>query len=109
MDMAQTGNGIYPRNREQIIQILRSKASDLEQLGVRHLVLFGSAARDDLTSDSDVDIIVDLSQATYRAYTSVRELLEKALGRPVDLLTEAAVVGRLKEEVDKDLVHVPTY
>jgi predicted nucleotidyltransferase len=38
----------------------------------------------------------------------LKSVLESILGRKVDLLTPAAVQGRLKEEIEKDLIDVPT-
>ena len=71
------------------------------------LSLFGSAARGSLTPQSDVDMVVEFSQTTYRRFVALKSFLETVLGRGVDLLTPAAVQGRLKQEIEKDLVDVP--
>jgi predicted nucleotidyltransferase len=80
----------------------------LKQLGVERISLFGSVARGVLGPHSDVDMVVEFSQTTYRRFVALKVLLESILGRRVDLLTPGAVQGRLKEEIEKDLVHVPT-
>jgi predicted nucleotidyltransferase len=52
---------------------------------VRLAVLYGSAARDDDTSDSDVDLLVSLSEDRADAAIKLAVRLERALGRDVDV------------------------
>jgi predicted nucleotidyltransferase len=96
-----------PETREEIIELLQSHRREIDELGVTRISLFGSAARGDLTPQSDVDMVVEFSETTYRRFVALKSLLEAILGRGVDLLTPAAVQGRLKEEIEKDLVDVP--
>ncbi len=98
----------HPRTREEILALLRSHRPELDEFGVRQLSLFGSVARGDLQPHSDVDMVVQFSHTTYRRFVGLKSFLESILDRKVDLLTSAAVEGRLKEEIEKDLVHVPT-
>jgi len=98
----------YPTTRQQVIEVLQAHREQLKQLGVERISLFGSAARGALGPHSDVDMVVEFSQTTYRRFVALKVLLESILGRRVDLLTPGAVQGRLKEEIEKDLVHVPT-
>jgi hypothetical protein len=66
------------------------------RFGVRRLDLFGSVARgEDDPTRSDLDILVTfeaMPPAAYAdAYFGLKAALEEATGRPVDLLTEAAL------------------
>lgn len=70
--------------------------------------LFGSAARGTLEPRSDVDMVVEFSETTYRRFVGLKTFLESLLGRKVDLLTPDAVEGRLKAEIERDLIDVPT-
>ena len=88
--------------------MLQSHRRELDQLGVTRISLFGSAARGALGPRSDVDMIVEFSQTTYRRFIALKSFLETILGRGVDLLTPGAVQGRLKAEIEKDLIDVPT-
>jgi predicted nucleotidyltransferase len=97
-----------PKTREEVIELLQSHRAELDEFGVKRISLFGSVARGSLERQSDVDMIVEFSQITYRRFVALKAFLESILGRKVDLLTPAAVQGRLKEEIEKDLVHVPT-
>ncbi len=61
---------------------------------IDRLELFGSAARDDLGPDSDVDLLVTFApDATWSLFDFVRckAELETLFGRSVDLLTRPAV------------------
>lgn len=58
--------------------------------GVSNLRLFGSAARAEERPDSDIDLLVDLSEdCGFDHYLAFIEELEKTLGRRVDV-----VIGR---------------
>lgn len=94
--------------RRQVIETLQAHREHLAQFGVKKISLFGSIARDTAESQSDVDMVVEFSQTTYRRFTALKSFLESILGRKVDLLTPAAVEGRLKEEIEKDLIDAPT-
>lgn len=100
--------GVPPaQTREEVVELLRAHRLELDEFGVRRMSLFGSVARGVLQHDSDVDMIVDFTHVTYRRFVALKAFLEAILGRKVDLLTPPAVHGRLKEEIEKDLVDVP--
>jgi predicted nucleotidyltransferase len=76
---------------------------------VRRLDLFGSAATGcGFDPDrSDLDVLVDfepLSPVEYAdAWFGLREALEQLVGRPVDLLTEAALENpHLRRRIEKE-------
>jgi uncharacterized protein len=97
-----------PMTRQQVIEVLQAHREPLRQLGVKKISLFGSAARGSLRADSDVDLIVEFQPTSYRRFVELKSFLESILGRKVDLLTPGAVRGRLKEEIEKDLIDVST-
>jgi uncharacterized protein len=45
--------------REDVIARLKEHEAELRRLGVEHLYLFGSTARDEAGDDSDVDLFFD--------------------------------------------------
>ena len=95
-------------NRETIITLLSDNRDMLaERLGARHLSLFGSAARDDMRPDSDVDVLVEFDgPATYDGYFDLKEYLEQLLSRPVDLVTSKGLKPRARQHVERDLIRV---
>lgn len=95
-------------NREQILKALADHRHELAQrFGVRQLGLFGSAARDELREDSDVDVLVEFEgPATYDGYFRLQDYLQKLLGRSVDLVTERGLKPRARRHVERDLLRV---
>jgi predicted nucleotidyltransferase len=68
------------------------------RFNVRRLDLFGSAATDRFDpGHSDLDLLVEfapMSPSAYAAaYFGLREALEAECGRPIDLVTEAALAN----------------
>ena len=55
----------------------------MSELGV-----FGSFARNELRTDSDVDVLVELQRETFRDYMCLLGFLESLFGRKVDLVTK---------------------
>ena len=77
------------------------------QNGLSYVGLFGSQARGDATSDSDVDLFVNFSKkASLFDLVRLKADLESDLGRPVDILTNTGLKDSLKEYVTRDLVTV---
>ena len=65
-------------------------AGDGRPLGVKRVVLFGSATRDELDTTSDADVLVEFEgPTTFAACMDVKFYLEDLLGRPVDLVQSA--------------------
>ena len=95
-------------NRQQILTALAQRKNDIAtRFGVRRLALFGSAARDELTAGSDVDLLVEFEgPATYDRYFGLKDHLEALLGRTVDLVTERGLKPRARRNVERDLVRV---
>jgi len=93
--------------RDEILSILTSHQEKLEQLGVKSLDLFGSVARDEAGSDSDVDFIVEFTGPVgLFQFIRVRLYLEDILGCSVDLGTLKALKEHLREPVLKDAIRV---
>jgi hypothetical protein len=93
--------------RDDILRTLGDHRQQLAHIGVTGLSLFGSAARDELTADSDVDVLVDLQQKSFDAYMEVKELIERLLGRRVDLVTRDALKPALRGSIMEECVHAP--
>lgn len=77
------------------------------RFGVSRLSVFGSAARDEMRDDSDIDILVAFSRpATLDGYMDLKFFLESLLGTPVDLITEKGLRKEIRPAVEKEAVHV---
>ena len=63
-----------------------------KEYGVKHLYLFGSFAKGIVTSQSDVDLLVEKGKPISLLKLSCMRLkCEEALQRPVDLVTTAGI------------------
>jgi predicted nucleotidyltransferase len=70
--------------------------------GIRRLALFGSALRNDLRPDSDIDLLVEFhpDHTPGLLHLAVMELeFEDALGRPVELRTAEDLSPHFRDEV----------
>ena len=87
----------YPFDVSRMIDICRQ--NDVSMIGV-----FGSMARGEAKKESDIDLIVHFSkQKSLLAMVGLERELSEALGRKVDLLTEAAISPYMRESVLKEL------
>jgi predicted nucleotidyltransferase len=98
-------------DRNTIVAALRDRQAELRALGVVSVSFFGSVARGDATDESDIDVAVTLDpEMTPRGFyyigrlEELRERLEAALGRPVDLVPEPVEKPRFQHEIDRDRV-----
>lgn len=95
------------RTRQEIVGRIKALRAELDRLGVEAMALFGSAARDDLHEDSDVDVLVRFrDRARFDAFMDLKFRLEDVLGRRVDLVTPAALKPRLRALIEAELVDV---
>jgi predicted nucleotidyltransferase len=80
-----------------LIQLCRE--NDVAKLGV-----FGSMARGEANDQSDIDLLVEFSKRkSLLALVSLERKMSAALGRKVDLLTEAAISPYLRDRIKRDL------
>ncbi len=95
-------------NREQVLGLLKEHKPDLAQrFGVVELALFGSVARDEAASDSDVDVLVRFDKPPHwRQYFGAQCFLEELLGCPVDMATHQELREEIKPFVEQEAVDV---
>ncbi|MDO7887650.1 nucleotidyltransferase family protein [Hymenobacter cheonanensis] len=85
---------------QQLEATLRALQPMLAQrFHVRRLGYFGSFATGQPGPDSDVDVLVELAQPLGWDFFELEEVLEKALQRPVDLVTVDALKAQLRTRI----------
>ncbi len=93
--------------RDEIIRKIREHEKEIQDMGAKRLSLFGSAVRDDLLPESDIDILVSFEMpADYRRYINLKFFLEDLLQRPVDLVMETALKPRIRKRVEREMIRV---
>ena len=95
-------------DKDEVLNLLRAHKAILSQrFGVTELALFGSVARNQVSEDSDIDILVCFDgPATSKAYFGTQFYLEDLLGHPVDLVTNKALRAELRPYIEREAVNV---
>lgn len=94
-------------NRDAALAIIKRHQAELEELGVLSLSLFGSAARNEATDDSDIDVAVRLAEgphgfAYFARLDRIEVRLSELLGRRVDVVPEPAPARRIQKAIEQD-------
>ena len=76
-------------SRAEVESSLMTAQAEILRLGVRRLALFGSVQRDAARTDSDIDVLVEFrpGEKNYDHFFALGDLLERVLGRRVELVT----------------------
>ena len=93
--------------REQVLAKLSEERDNIRRFGVRSLGLFGSVARAENTSASDLDMLVEFEHKSFDAYMDLKAYLEDLFDCPVDLVLANALKPRLREPILNETVHAP--
>ncbi|MEA2040704.1 MAG: nucleotidyltransferase domain-containing protein [Thermodesulfobacteriota bacterium] len=94
--------------KDEIIRALRSFiALNRERYEIVRLGVFGSAARDDMNEQSDIDVVVELGKPDLFYLVGIKQDLEEKFRRPVDIVRYRDTMnGFLKKRIDKEAVYV---
>ena len=88
---------VLPFDTEKLVEICQQ--NDVAMIGV-----FGSMARGEATEDSDIDLLVKFSKGkSLLTLVRLEREISIALGRKVDLLTEAAISPYLRDRIKREL------
>ena len=87
---------------------LRAASERMQDSGVRALYLFGSVARDEATSESDIDVFIDPDYDNFGFVELIRleAMLSSELGLPVDLTTRDGLHPDLRAGIEREAIRV---
>jgi len=89
---------VLKEKREEILRIASKH-------GARHVRVFGSVARGDATSSSDVDFLVEMEPGrSLLDHAALLLDLQQLLGCEVDVVTERGLRPRIRDRVLRDAV-----
>jgi len=79
--------------RSEATRLLKQHEAEFRKLGVMRLYLFGSTARDEARTDSDVDLFFDHPRGELGLYwlMDIKETAGKILGRCTDIMTRGSL------------------
>ena len=94
-------------NRDEAMNRLKARAN-LERLGVKHLYMFGSTARDEARDESDIDLFFDYQKGKLGLFelTDVKETTAQILGRPADIMTRDSLHRTLRRQIEASALQV---
>ncbi len=94
--------------KDEIIRALRSfLALNRDRYEIIRLGVFGSAARDDMNEQSDIDVVVELGKPDLFYLVGIKQDLEEKFHRTVDIVRYRERMNVfLKKRIDKEVVYV---
>ncbi|MBI4579098.1 MAG: nucleotidyltransferase family protein [Planctomycetes bacterium] len=93
--------------REEVLKRLDANKDKLKVFAVAGLAVFGSVARDQARTDSDVDILVEYqpdARVGLFAFVRLQRFLSELLGARVDLVTPAALREEMKDQILREAI-----
>ncbi len=95
------------KNPQDIIYKLKQlKPALFEKYNLSALGLFGSVVRDDFSSNSDVDIIIDYHNKMGIEFIDLANFLEDQLEIRVDLISRKGLKESFFKEIENDILYV---
>ena len=95
-------------NSSEAIETLRRFERSLRERGVLHAALFGSLARGDNRSDSDIDIMVEIDpdvRMTVFDYVDLKEYIANLFDEPVDVVNRDSLKSYVRPAATADAVY----
>jgi uncharacterized protein len=93
-------------DRDDIVTILQGQMVR-SRFGVKSLSLFGSAARNEATKESDLDFIVNFDgMITFDRYMDLKIFLEDLFGKKIDLAIEDNLKPQIRQKILEDAIDV---
>jgi uncharacterized protein len=96
-------------NKDEAMAKLKDCAEAVRARGATSLYLFGSAARDEAKSDSDLDLFIDYDpkkKFSLVDLVGIKLLLQDQLGIEVDVTTRDSLHPMLRQRIEKSAVRV---
>lgn len=78
----------------------------IEKFHVSSIGLFGSVVREDFSSLSDIDIIVDFNRPIGIEFVDLADYLEKKLEKRIDLVSKNGIRQKYYQQIQPEIVYV---
>ena len=97
------------QTRKQILTKLKSNKNKLISFGIINVGLFGSYVRNEQTTNSDIDILIDFNpkNETYDNFISVYDFLENIFkGDKVEVVTKNGLSPYIGPKILNEVIYV---
>lgn len=94
--------------RDEVIARLKEAEPALRARGIRRAAVFGSVARGDARSDSDIDILVEFepgAEGSIYDYMALKEFVASLFDGPVDVIDRDALKPHLRAPSTRDAIY----
>jgi predicted nucleotidyltransferase len=93
-------------DKNSIQETLKNLKVDINSFGVETIHIFGSVARNDAKSSSDLDVLVKFKpgKKNFDNFMNLTFFLEDVFGVKVDLITIDSINGSFKKSVEEDSI-----
>jgi len=108
MEKEEPGGQLRKKNKEEIIKILKEVNAEVEQMYKARLKgIFGSFVREEESTKSDVDILVEFKEgANLLHLVGLSLFLEENLHLPVDLVPFDTIKKEIKDSILKEAIYL---
>lgn len=92
---------------EVLVCLEQFKQQNKKKYHIVKLGIFGSLARDEMNEDSDIDIVVELEKPKMFDLIGIKQDLEEAFARSVDIVRIRKNMNRfLRNRIEKEVIFV---
>jgi uncharacterized protein len=95
--------------RDEVVAALKREEASIRRFGATALYLFGSAARDEIGPDSDIDVFIEYDRAgkfTLFELSGLQAYLTERFQREVDVCTRSGLHPRLRNEIERSSIRI---
>ncbi|MFP4093898.1 MAG: nucleotidyltransferase family protein [Cyclobacteriaceae bacterium] len=92
--------------KEVVDRLQANKPLLFEKYPIRSLAIFGSYARNEQISASDVDVMVEFHDKIGLRFIDLAEELEVMVGEKIDLVSKNGIKDKYLQAIQSDLIYV---
>lgn len=94
-------------DRDKILVLLQENVPVLRGRGVKGLVMFGPAARNEIRANTEIAFLLDLEPPhTFDHFIEIRDYLTGLLNHPVELLAESPHHPLIRAYIEPDAIPI---
>ena len=93
---------------QNVLDTLRAHETELRRLGVAHAAIFGSVARGEASTESDVDVLVEIDENRPMGifeYARMKLYINELLDGSGDVVNRRTLKPLLRASILRDAVH----